>query len=98
MHSTNYGFNISTEILRKDINRLTNQLWKLIPMRENGEDWEIQLDTVLLEIVGLGEILVDIKENYLILLSKLNGLKKEETKFDIYRKTIFECISLLREM
>ena len=26
-------------IVTSDINRLTNQLWKLIPMRENKENW-----------------------------------------------------------
>ena len=40
----------------KNIKRLTNQLWKLIPMRENNEDWRKQLDTVTLEVVGLNEI------------------------------------------
>jgi hypothetical protein len=29
-------------------------LWKLIPMRENNEDWEKQLNTVIIEIAGLG--------------------------------------------
>jgi hypothetical protein len=38
------------------VKRLTNQLWKLIPMRENNEDWRKQLDTVTLEVVGLNEI------------------------------------------
>ena len=30
---------IPTTIVKSDVNRLTNQLWKLIPMRENEEDW-----------------------------------------------------------
>ena len=38
--------------------RLTNQLWKLIPMRENEEDWQKQLESVILEITGMDEILV----------------------------------------
>ena len=38
--------------------RLTNQLWKLIPMKEHEEDWQKQLDTVVLEIAGLNEILI----------------------------------------
>jgi hypothetical protein len=28
-------------VVTSDINRLTNQLWKLIPMRENKENWLI---------------------------------------------------------
>lgn len=55
---TKYDFEISIEDLNKSVKRLTNQLWKLIPMRESGEDWLKQLDTVILEIAGLNEILI----------------------------------------
>lgn len=94
---TKYNFEISTQAIEVDINRLTNQLWKLIPMRENEENWENQLETVLIELSGLHEVL-NLDENYLILLSKLEGLKVRTTEFIIYRKTVFECISLLREV
>ena len=92
---TKYNFNIDNEIFQKNINRLTNQIWKLIPMRENQEEWKIQLNTVICEIVGLNEIFY-IDEDLLILLSKLEGLKNLETDFDFYRKTVFESITLLR--
>lgn len=97
MNNTKYGFPIKNDALLYDINRLTNQLWKLIPMRENNENWTAQLSAVIIEIVGLNEILQS-EENFLILLSKLEGLKLTDTDFKIYRKTIFESISLLREM
>ena len=51
-----YEIEFSQEIIQKTVRRLTNQLWKLIPMRENNEDWRKQLDTVTLEVVGLNEI------------------------------------------
>jgi hypothetical protein len=35
-----YGFEFADDIIDKNIKRLTNQLWKLIPMRENEEDWQ----------------------------------------------------------
>lgn len=92
---TKYDFEINTATIQADINRLTNQLWKLIPMRENGEEWGIQLDTVLIEVAGLSEIFKD-QLNYLVLLTKLEGLKISGTEFDVYRKTVFECISLIR--
>lgn len=88
---------IPAAVLTADVNRLTNQLWKLIPMRENEENWQSQLNTVLIEVAGLHS-LFGIGEEYLILLSKLEGLRQVETEFSIYRKTIFECISLLREI
>ena len=65
-------------------------------MREKEESWEKQLDTVTLEIAGLNEIFLD--KNFLQLLCKLEGLKVQETSFELYRKTVFECISLLQEL
>lgn len=99
MVPTKYGFTVSAETVSMDINRLTNQLWKLIPMRENKEDWIHQLNTVIIEIAGLNEIFSTKSEQQLIiLLSKLEGLRIQDTTFEVYRKTVFETISLLREM
>ena len=92
---TNYGFEISEDVLEKNIIRLTNQMWKLIPMRENTEDWKKQLDTVILEIAGLNEIFVE-NPQFLQLLAKLEGIKVKVVDFGLYRKTVFESISLLR--
>ena len=89
---------IPDAVLTSDINRLTNQLWKLIPMRENQEDWLSHLDSLVVELAGLNELSSNTDENFLILLSKLKGLRIEDTVFQVYRKTVFECISLLREM
>lgn len=55
---TKYGFDFRVEDIDVNVRRLTNQLWKLIPMREHDEDWPKQLDTVIVEIAGLNEIFV----------------------------------------
>ena len=82
--------------MQKNVKRLINQLWKLIPMREHEEDWNKQLDTVILEIAGMNEIFID--PQFLQLLAKLEGLKAQDTNFEFYRKTVFESISLLQEL
>lgn len=84
------------EDIQKTVMRLTNQLWKLIPMKENEEDWQKQLDTVILEITGMNKILI-FTPTLLNLLSKLEGLKEVEISFQLYRKTVFESISLLQD-
>ena len=89
-----YDLRFSEEVIRKNITRLTNQMWKLIPMRENEENWEKQLETVIIEVVGLNEIFV-MCPTFLQLLSKLEGLRVEEMNFELYRKTVFECINLI---
>ena len=93
---TKYMFEFSKEDIDVNVRRLTNQLWKLIPMREHNEDWPKQLDTVIIEIAGLNEIFIH--PQFLQLLCNLEGLKVQETNFELYRKTVFECISLLQEL
>ena len=56
---TKYNFDFSKEVIQKDVIRLTNQIWKLIPMREHEENWQKQLDTVIIEIAGLNEIFIE---------------------------------------
>jgi len=55
---TKYEFNFSTEDIDINVRRLTNQLWKLIPMREHEENWPKQLDTVIIEVAGLNEVFI----------------------------------------
>ena len=93
---TKYNFEFELQDVKRNVQRLTNQMWKLIPMREHDEDWLKQLDTVILEIAGLNEIFI--APQFLQLLSKLEGLRVQEINFELYRKTVFECISLLQEL
>lgn len=93
-----YNINFPMDTVDQDLKRLINQLWKLIPMRENGEDWETHLKTMLEEISGLVHIYKD-KVEGLILLSKLEGLTSDACNdFMIYRKTVFRCIDLLTQV
>lgn len=96
MYSDRFQLEIPQDIIVKNTQRLSNQIWKCIPMRENDEDWKKQLDTVEIELVGLNEIFMS--QRFLQLLSKLEGLRVKETNFELYRKTIFESLSLLQEL
>ena len=91
---TKYLFDFKSQEVETTVQRLTNQTWKLIPMRENEENWQEQLNTVILEVAGLNEIFSGTQ--FLQLLSKLEGLKVQDTDFRFYRKSIFECISILQ--
>ncbi len=98
MMSNKYDIEFSKDTIKNEILRLTNQLWKLIPMWENGEDWNKQLMTVIIDIAGKDEIFLH-DSHFLQLLSKLEGLRvTEDVEFNIYRKTVFECINLINEV
>lgn len=93
-----YEIDFTEEAKTLDKKRLINQLWKLIPMRENNEDWQTHLAILTEEIAGLVKLYND-KVEGLVLLSKLEGLTSFECEdFMIYRKTIFRCIDLLTQV
>ena len=95
--NSKYEFSFTAEAQSDNFNRLTNQIWKLLPMRENNENWKKQLSAVIIEIAGLGEIFSH-NPILLQLLSKLEGLNIIDTNFEVFRRTIFESISLVQEV
>ena len=93
-----YGIDFSVEVKDAYNKRLINQLWKLIPMKENNEDWQLHLSIIIEELVGLVKIYNN-KVEGLVLLAKLEGLTSPECEdFMIYRKTVFRCIDLLSQV
>ena len=96
-----YSVAFSKQVLEQDFKRIINQVYKLLPMREEKKQWEKPLETVIEELVGLKRLFIGWQEeSFLILLCKLQGmfeLKKEEDFF-LYRRTIFECLSLLGDL
>ena len=91
-----YNIEFANSTIVSDLRRLINQIWKLLPMRENEEDWQKQLDSVLVELRGLHVMFGD-QLDFLILISKLEGLHAI-TNFMTYRVTVFSAISLLTEL
>ena len=77
---------------------LINMIYKLLPIREEGKDWENYLESCLAEIHGFNNIFEEIDDLQLLrILSKLESLREltEETDFYQYRKTILECTNLV---
>ena len=87
---------ISSEAIQNNLRRITNQIYKLLPNREEGLDWKKPLQTLIIELTGMSSLLPDQTELF-SLLCKLEGLKSlsAEEDFMLYRKTIFECLGLM---
>lgn len=79
------------------IKKLTNQIYKLLPNREENVDWQTPLTTIIEELGGMNRLMLDHQETLFALLCKLEGLftLTEEDDFFLYRRTIFECLNLL---
>ena len=95
-----YELEVNPIALEKNFKRLINLTYKLLPMREEGGEWEKLLETILEELVGLDRLCYGSQSELLILICKLEGLAtlKEENDFTLYRRVIFECLTLLNEL
>lgn len=85
--------------LADKLHRLTNQVFRLLPAREEGEDWIKPLETIIVEVAGLFNLVDDLQTG-LTVLSKLEGLRQQgkDVPFPLYRRTIFECCTLLSSL
>lgn len=88
---------IDKNAITEDLKKLTNQIYKLLPNREENIDWKIPLGTIIEELSGMDKLLIDYHEILFPLLCKLQGLYDltEDKDFFLYRRTIFECLNLL---
>ena len=95
-----YGADIEMTAIAANIKRLTNQIYKLLPLREEGGNWSRPLEALIEEIAGMDRLLIGQHLILFKLLSKLEGLLllTDENDFMLYRSVIFECLGLLGEL
>lgn len=95
-----YNACFANATIEESLIRLVNLTYKLLPMREENENWQKTLETIIEELSGMDRVLIDQHDILFPLLCKLEGLflLNEEESFSLYRRTIFECISLINEL
>ena len=94
-----YDIEVKDKVLLEDLERITNQVFKLLPLREEGGDWQSPLRNLLIELVGLDELLLE-SVDFFSLLCKMEALLSltAEDDFFAFRRTIFECLNILSEV
>lgn len=70
-------------------NKLKGRLYGLLCEREKDGEWEKFLDSLIIELLGLGANSI----NWWPLIGKVSMLKY--MSYEYFRKTIFECINLV---
>lgn len=95
-----YGLDIEKEAIKGNLGRLTNQIYKLLPIREEGGDWQKPLETIMEELAGMDRLFLDQQPNLYRLSCKLEGLftLADKNDFMIYRGIIFECLGIVGEL
>ena len=86
-----YNCNVTKEAVKNTITRLTNQIYKVLPLKEEKKDWKTSLNNTIFELVGLDSLC---KLESLLFLDN----EDDEQEFFYFRKTIFECLSLMNEV
>lgn len=94
-----YDIEISDEIIKKDLDRICGRIFKLLPNREEGKEWKIPLENLIIEVAGMNSLFNDQIDLFRLLtrLESILLLDKEED-FLNFRKGIFECLNLLKKV
>ena len=94
------GVVIDKGAMQANIQKLINQVYKLLPMKEQGKDWCKLLETLIEQISGMKRLITGQDSLFFLLLCKLAGLfnLKSNEDFSLFRRTIFECLNLLNNL
>lgn len=96
-----YNIIIENNIIGNRLQNLINQVYKLLPVREENLNWEKPLETILEEMAGMQRLMnCGYSQIFFPLLCKLQGLYAltEDSDFSCYRRTIFECLGLMNTL
>lgn len=52
-----YNIEIDNKVIYSRIQVLINQIYKLLPSREEGVDWQKPLETILEELIGMQRLM-----------------------------------------
>ena len=94
------GLELESEAVHFNIKRIINQVYKLLPMREEQRDWVKPLQTLIEQLLGMKRLIVGQDDLFFSLLCKMEGLfdLKDSKDMNLYRRVIFECLSLLSSL
>jgi hypothetical protein len=92
MMTTKYNREIIEEDWALYLKKTKNDIFKLLPLREENLEWRKHLNTILIELNGLNRLTYEYK--LIAIMAKLEALYELE-EFYLYRKTIFEILSAL---
>ena len=87
------GIEINSEDVQNIIKRIINQVYRLLPTREEEGDWIKPLETILEELYGMDRVIIGHHQIFFTILG--NNADKD---FSLYRRTIFEVLSLLNNL
>ena len=95
---TVYNIEADSRNIQQNLNRIGNQIYKALCLREEEKEWVKPLETISIELLGMHNLFPE-ELNLFSLICKLQGILADLTMdFMQYRRTIFECCSLVNKI
>lgn len=95
-----YDLIINDNSIHVFLKKVINQTYKLLPMREEGRDWEKPLQTLIQQLSGMKRLINGQDDLFFLILCKMEGLFSLNKIEDMntYRRIIFQCLGLLNSL
>lgn len=92
-----YDVEVDNSVIAQGLEKVTNQIFKLLPQREEGADWQTPLANLMIDVTGMCHLVIDHQTELFFLLCKMEALATltKEEDFLQFRKVIFECLGLI---
>ena len=94
------GITVHQNTIENSFKRIINQVYKLLPLREEGKNWEKPLRTIIEQLAGMSRLIGDQDQLYFSILCKMEGLFSLSNDSDMqeYRRIILELLGLLNTL
>lgn len=95
---TSLDIDVDCRNICENLNRIGNQIYKVLCLREEEKEWRKPIETLSIELLGMHQLFPEQLQLF-SLVCKLQGiLADEDMDFMLYRRTIFECCSLVNKI
>ena len=95
---TVYNIEADSRNIKQNLSRIGNQIYKALCLREEEKEWQKPLETLCVELLGMHTLFPE-ELNLFSLVCKMQGiLSDDQMSFMQYRRTIFECCSLVNKI
>lgn len=98
---TVYNTEINSQMMSNYFKALVNRFYKILPIKESGEDTlQRYLESLLREMIGLKGLIVIIQndDRYLTLLAIIQYFIDNDTDVATVRTDVFRAISILKKL
>lgn len=97
---TKYG-SIPSNVVLVSLDRLTGKVFKILPMREEEcNTLDEYVSNLLRELINTKELVLTLQrdEEFLSLLSTLEGLSHNDIDLQVCKSDVFKCIEIIKKM